>query len=58
MSDINEMNNEPVDTGMDELEAMFGTDVSDMKRMEEITLTQSLDGFASCFPEWDLHPPV
>lgn len=58
MSDNNEIYNAPVDTGMDELEAMFGTDMSDMQKMEEVTLTQSLEGFASCFPNWDLHPPV
>lgn len=58
MSDINEMNNYQDNTGMDELEAMFGTDMSDINNMEEVTLSQSLDGFASCFPDWDLHPPV
>lgn len=43
---------------MDELEAMFGSDFADIEKMEEVTLTQSLEGFASCFPDWDLHPPV
>lgn len=42
----------------EELEAMFGQDTSDLAKMEKVMLTQNLDGFASCFPEWDLHPPV
>lgn len=41
-----------------ELEAMFGEGGSDMAEMEKVMLTQNLEGFASCFPEWDLHPPV
>ena len=41
-----------------ELEAMFGEGNSDMTKMEKVMLSQNLDGFASCFPEWDLHPPV
>ena len=42
----------------DELEAMFGQSDSDLKQMEKVILTQNLEGFASCFPDWDLHPPV
>ena len=42
----------------EELEAMFGQDDSDIAKMEKVMLTQNLEGFASCFPEWDLHPPV
>lgn len=42
----------------EELEAMFGQNYSEQKRMEKIILTQELEGFASCFPDWDLHPPV
>ena len=42
----------------EELEAMFGQDTSDFAKMEKVMLTQNLEGFASCFPEWDLHPPV
>ena len=41
----------------DELEAMFGDIDPDMKKMDKVVLTQNLEGFASCFPEWDLHPP-
>lgn len=44
--------------GFDDLEAMFGQDSLDIEKLEKNSLTQSLDGFASCFPEWDLHPPV
>lgn len=42
----------------EELEAMFGQDTSDLAKMEKTMLTQNLEGFASCFPDWDLHPPV
>ena len=42
----------------EELEAMFGQDTSDLAKMEKVMLTQNLECFASCFPEWDLHPPV
>ena len=41
----------------EELEALFGKDSSDLANMEKVMLTQNLEGFASCFPEWDLHPP-
>ena len=40
-----------------ELAALFGQE-SELEKMEKTVLTQNLDGFASCFPEWDLHPPV
>lgn len=42
----------------DELEAMFGQDSLETQEKEHIVLTQNLDGFASSFPDWDLHPPV
>ena len=42
----------------EELEAMFGQDNSELAKMEKVMLSQNLEGFASCFPEWDLHPPV
>jgi len=42
----------------EELEAMFGADQSEAKKMEKVMLSQNLEGFASCFPDWDLHPPV
>lgn len=41
-----------------ELEEMFGQSDSELSKMEKVVLTQNLEGFASCFPEWDLHPPV
>lgn len=41
-----------------ELEAMFGQGESEIKKMEKVVLSQNLEGFASCFPEWDLHPPI
>ena len=46
------------DDDFDELELMFGQEESDIQKMEKVVLTQNLEGFASCFPEWDLHPPV
>ncbi len=54
--DNNELTNELNE--FEELEAMFGQDTSDLDKMEKVMLTQNLEGFASCFPEWDLHPPV
>lgn len=42
----------------DELEAMFGSADADIEKMENVVLSNNLKGFASCFPEWDLHPPV
>ena len=42
----------------DDLESMFGEIDSDLATKEKVVLTQDLEGFASCFPEWDLHPPI
>lgn len=55
MGDKPEVNNA---AEFDELEAMFGQDESDLAKMESVMLTQNLEGFASCFPDWDLHPPI
>lgn len=44
--------------GFDDLENMFGQDDTDIEEMEKPTLNQRTEGFASCFPDWDLHPPV
>ncbi len=43
--------------GFDELDELFGLAETDKDKMEKTILTQNLEGFASCFPEWDLHPP-
>ena len=43
---------------MDELDALFGQEDKEAKAREKIVLTQNLEGFANCFPDWDLHPPV
>ena len=32
--------------------------VKKIKESEANVLSQNLTGFASCFPDWDLHPPV
>ena len=45
------------DNLMDELESLFGEDDESIAQSEKVVLKQNLDGFASCFPEWDLHPP-
>lgn len=42
----------------DELASLFDTGDEEIERMEKVVLSQNLEGFASCFPEWDLHPPV
>lgn len=42
----------------DELASLFDTGDAEIERMEKVVLSQNLEGFASCFPEWDLHPPV
>lgn len=41
-----------------DLEKMFGTSDEELQTMENVVLSQNLEGFASCFPDWDLHPPV
>lgn len=56
--DINMDTNMNPDTDFDELEAMFGSADADIEKMENVVLSNNLKGFASCFPEWDLHPPV
>lgn len=43
---------------LDELEELFGGKDEEIEKMEKIVLSQNLEGFASCFPEWDLHPPI
>ncbi len=50
-----------IDTNMDEfdeLENLFGTEDQEIKEFEKVVLSKDLEGFASCFPDWDLHPPV
>lgn len=45
-------------SGMDDLAALFGEEDEETKKAEHIVLSQNLEGFAHCFPDWDLHPPV
>ena len=52
------MSDNLLNNDFDDLELMFGQDTSDLAKMEKVMLTQNLDGFASCFPDWDLHPPI
>lgn len=58
MADGNTGNPNLEDDILGDLEDMFKSDEEDMKKMEQVVLTQNLEGFASCFPAWNLHPPV
>ena len=57
MDEMNSSMNDAMEY-FDELEGMFGESDAEISEMEKVVLTQNLEGFASCFPEWDLHPPV
>ncbi len=46
----------PADDGMASLAAEFG--FRDESINNNLELTQNLEGFANCFPDWDLHPPA
>lgn len=41
-----------------ELEDLFSEENERVKKSEASVLDQNLTGFASCFPDWDLHPLV
>ena len=41
-----------------ELSDTFAEEDERVKKSESNVLSQNLSGFASCFPDWDLHPPV
>lgn len=43
---------------LDELAGLFGQTEDEYDKIEKTILNKNLDGFASCFPNWDLHPPV
>lgn len=43
---------------LDELDSLFGGEDAETKKMQSVVLSQNLEGFASCFPEWDIHPPI
>ena len=45
-------------SAFDELESLFGAPEDELSKMEKTSLTENLEGFASCFPDWDLHPPI
>lgn len=53
----NNSNNNNAGEDFDELESMFGQPEDELTKMEKVSLTEKLEGFASCFPSWDLHPP-
>ena len=50
--------NQNEEQDFDELGELFGQPEGELEKAEKIVLTQNLEGFASCFPDWDLHPPV
>ena len=56
--ETNTMNGSGDLSDFDELESMFGAPEDELAQMEKTTLTENLEGFASCFPDWDLHPPI
>jgi len=56
MFNIDNMDN--ITNDFEDLESMFGQSDAEIAQMEKVVLTQNLEGFASCFPDWDLHPPV
>lgn len=57
MNNVPENNNDS-NADFDELAALFGEQSEELTQAENIVLTQNLEGFASCFPDWDLHPPI
>ncbi len=42
----------------EELGVLCGQPENEQEKAGKIVLTQNLEGFASCFPDWDLHPPL
>ena len=57
MSELN-LNTNQNESDFDELADLFGQGSDELAEAENVVLTQNLEGFASCFPDWDLHPPV
>lgn len=52
-SDENEMDD------ISDLEALLQDEDGDgFVDERKVKLQQNLEGFASCFPDWDLHPPL
>ena len=42
----------------DELDAEYSAEIIEQKaQLDSEQLNQDIEGFASCFPKWDLHPP-
>lgn len=58
MADGNTENLNLEDDILADLDDLFKSDDSGIEEGEQVILTQNLEGFASCFPAWDLHPPV
>ena len=54
----NDPQNMAEELDFDELGELFGQPETELDKAEKIVLTQNLEEFASCFPDWDLHPPV
>lgn len=52
-------NNENEMDDISDLEALLQDEDGDgFVDERKVKLQQNLDGFASCFPDWDLHPPL
>ena len=43
---------------LSELDALLGGDTNEIAQSEKVVLKQNLEGFASCFRDWDSRPPV
>ena len=52
-----DMNNLFESMGLGDLDAEYGTNDNDIEKHEENRKSQTLEGFASCFPDWNLNPP-
>ncbi len=57
-NEMEQKNGNDESLAFDELESLFGAPEDELAKMEKTSLTENLEGFASCFPDWDLHPPI
>jgi hypothetical protein len=58
MDSFDELGKELGMDSFDELGKELGIGNSEIEDIEKTALNSNLKGFASCFPDWDLHPPV
>ena len=50
--------NMDMDDLLGDLGDLLGDVNADIAKMDDVVLSQNLEGFAGKFPDWDLHPPV